>query len=125
MNRHQTKTILVVDDSASLRMVLKLALAGAGYEIIEAEDGQGALDCLDGRKIHLIICDVNMPRLDGISFAREKKNRSAYRFTPVLMLTTEIAKEKKDAGFEAGVRAWLAKPLQPRQLLTAVSALIL
>jgi two-component system, chemotaxis family, chemotaxis protein CheY len=120
-----SKTILVVDDSISLRKILNLTLTGAGYEVIEAEDGVAALALLDGRKIHLIVCDVNMPKMDGLTFAREMKKNNAYRFTPILMLTTETGEDKKEIGMEAGVRAWLTKPFQPPQLLAAISKLIL
>ncbi|MBV8035064.1 response regulator, partial [Roseateles sp.] len=83
------KTILVVDDSASLRQVVGIALRGAGYDVIEACDGQDALNKLTGQKVHLMISDVNMPNMDGISFVKAVKQRPAYRFTPIVMLTTE------------------------------------
>lgn len=119
------KTIMVVDDSTSLRQVVGIALKGAGYDVLEACDGRDALNKLDGRKIHLVISDVNMPNLDGISFVREMKTRPNYRFTPVIMLTTEAAAEKKQAGQAAGAKAWVVKPFQPAQMLDAVSKLIL
>ncbi|MBV8037752.1 response regulator, partial [Roseateles sp.] len=83
------KTILIVDDSASLRQVVGIALRGAGYDVIEACDGQDALNKLTGQKVHLMISDVNMPNMDGISFVKAVKQRPAYRFTPIVMLTTE------------------------------------
>ncbi|TLN00885.1 response regulator [bacterium] len=119
------KTILIVDDSASLRQVVNIALKTAGYEVIEAVDGRDALAKLDGRKIHLIISDVNMPNMDGISFVKAAKQIPAYKFTPVIMLTTEAGEEKKSAGQAAGAKAWVVKPFQPAQMLTAVSKLIL
>jgi len=118
------KTILIVDDSASIRMVVKTALAGAGYEVIEAVDGQDALTRLDGRKLNLVISDVNMPRLDGISFLRQMKQKPGYQFTPVIMLTTESEADKMRQGKEAGAKAWVVKPFQPAQMLAAVAKLI-
>ncbi|ADC62515.1 response regulator [Allochromatium vinosum] len=119
------KTIMVVDDSASFRSVVGIALKGAGYEVIEACDGRDALAKLDGKKIHLIVSDVNMPNMDGITLVSEIKKRPNYRFTPILMLTTESQPEKKEAARAAGAKAWLVKPFQPPLLLDAVSKLIL
>lgn len=117
------KTILIVDDSSSLRMAVRISLKGAGYDVIEATDGREALAKLTGQKVHLILSDVNMPVMDGLSFVRELKKRDAYRFTPVVMLTTEVADDKKQQGREAGARAWIVKPFQPQQLLAAVAKL--
>lgn len=119
------KSILIVDDSASLRQVVGIALKGAGYEVIEACDGKDALGKLDGRKIHLIISDVNMPNMDGITFLKAAKQLPAYKFTPVIMLTTEASDAKKAEGQAAGAKAWVVKPFQPAQMLVAVSKLIL
>ncbi len=119
-----SKTILVVDDSASLRQVVNLALASAGYDVIEAVDGVDALNKLDGRKVHLIISDVNMPNMDGITLVREIKQRADYKFTPIIMLTTESQEDKKAQGQAAGARAWVVKPFQPAQMLAAVAKLI-
>lgn len=118
------KTILVVDDSASIRQVVSLALTRAGYEVVTADDGQDALKKLDGRKIHLIISDVNMPVMDGITLIKEVKKKAEYKFTPIIMLTTESQPEKKAEGREAGAKAWIVKPFQPPQMLDAVSKLI-
>ena len=119
------KTILVVDDSASLRQVVGIALKGAGYDVIEACDGRDALGKLNGQKIHLIISDVNMPNMDGITFVAEAKKLPAYKFTPIIMLTTESGENKKSAGQAAGAKAWVVKPFQPAQMLAAVSKLVL
>jgi len=119
------KTILIVDDSASLRQVVSIALKGAGYDVIEACDGKDALGKLDGKKIHLIISDVNMPNMDGISFLKAAKQLPAYKFTPVIMLTTEASDGKKAEGQAAGAKAWVVKPFQPAQMLAAVTKLIL
>lgn len=118
------KTILVVDDSASMRQVIRMALAGAGHAVIEASDGVDAMKKLDGQKIHLIISDVNMPNMDGITLLKNIKQNASYKFTPVIMLTTESAAEKKQAGQAAGAKAWVVKPFQPDQMLMAVSKLI-
>ena len=119
------KTILVVDDSASLRQVVGIALKGAGYDVIEACDGKDALTKLNGQKIHLIISDVNMPNMDGITFVTEAKKLPAYKFTPIIMLTTESGESKKSAGQAAGAKAWVVKPFQPPQMLAAVAKLIM
>ncbi|MDF1762837.1 MAG: response regulator [Oleibacter sp.] len=119
-----SKTILVVDDSASLRQVVSISLRGAGYEVIEACDGKDALTKLKG-KIHLVISDVNMPNMDGITFVKELKKLSSYKFTPVIMLTTESQESKKAEGQAAGAKAWVVKPFQPATMLAAVGKLIL
>lgn len=119
------KTIMIIDDSASLRQVVGITLTGAGYVVVEACDGKDALTMLDGRKLHLIISDVNMPNMDGISFVLAAKQLPAYKFTPVIMLTTEAGEAKKQQGQAAGVKAWVVKPFQPAQMLAAVSKLVL
>lgn len=119
------KLIMVVDDSASMRRVIGIALKGAGYDIIEGCDGKDALAKLTGQKVHMIISDVNMPVMDGIAFLKAVKQMSAYKFTPVIMLTTESAEEKKREGQAAGARAWVVKPFQPEQLVSAVQRLCL
>ena len=119
------KTIMVVDDSASLRQVVSIALKGAGYDVIEACDGKDALSKLGGQKVNLIISDVNMPNMDGLSFVKAAKAMPAYKFTPVIMLTTEAGESKKQEGQAVGAKAWVVKPFQPAQMLTAVSKLIL
>lgn len=119
------KTILIVDDSASLRQVVKIALTGAGYAVVEACDGQDALKKANGTKFHLIISDVNMPNMDGLEFLAAVKQLAAYRFTPVIMLTTESAADKKQMGREGGAKAWIVKPFQPEQLLAAVAKLVM
>jgi two-component system chemotaxis response regulator CheY len=120
-----SKAILIVDDSASVRQLLGIALRSAGYTVIEASDGNDGLKKLDGQKINLVISDVNMPGMDGITFVKEMKQNANYKFTPVIMLTTEGADEKKQAGKDAGAKAWMVKPFQPEKLLQTVSMLIL
>ncbi|MBW3777528.1 response regulator [Aeromonas veronii] len=119
------KTILIVDDSATIRQVVGMTLKGAGYEVMEASDGKDALNKLDGKKINLIISDVNMPNMDGITFVKEAKKLANYKFTPVIMLTTESQNSKKQEGQAAGAKAWVVKPFQPEQMLAAVAKLIM
>lgn len=119
------KTILVVDDSASVRTVVSTALKGAGYNVIQASDGKDALSKMTGDKIHMIISDVNMPNMDGIEFVKEVKKLANYKFTPICMLTTESEASKMQEGKAAGAKAWIVKPFQPPKLLAAVEKLVL
>ena len=119
------KTIMVIDDSASLRQVVGIALKGAGYDVVEAMDGMDALSKLKGQKINLVVCDVNMPNMDGITFVKEIKQLPNYKFTPVIMLTTESQENKKKEGQAAGAKAWVVKPFKPEVLLGAVAKLVL
>lgn len=118
------KTIMIVDDSASIRQVVAMTLKGAGYNVLEAGDGREALTKLEGTRVNLVISDVNMPGMDGITFVKELKNRPATKFTPVIMLTTESGDAKKSAGQQAGAKAWIVKPFQPAQMLDAVAKLM-
>ena len=120
-----SKTVLIVDDSSSVRTVVRTALTGAGYEVIEASDGKDALSKLNGAKIHLIVTDVNMPNMDGISFVKAVKQDPNYKFTPICMLTTEAEQSKIAEGEAAGAKAWIVKPFQPPKLLDAVSKLVM
>lgn len=117
------KTILIVDDSTSLRQIVKMALDGMGYNVIEAADGQAALALLDGREIGLVISDLNMPNMNGFEFVKAAKAKTTYRFLTVLMLTTENQTAKKEEGKAAGVKAWMTKPFTPSSLQSAVSKL--
>lgn len=119
------KTIMIVDDSASLRQVVSIALKGAGYDVIEGCDGRDALSKLTGQKVNLIVSDVNMPNMDGITLVQEVKKLPVYRFTPIIMLTTESGDDKKSAGKTARAKAWMVKPFRPDELLMAVSKLVL
>lgn len=118
------RRILIIDDSASLRQVVRIALAGAGYEVLEAADGREALARLDEGAVHLAICDVNMPRMDGIEFVRAAKMRADCRFLPIIMLTTESRESRKREGQMAGAKAWVVKPFRPEQILHAVAKLV-
>ena len=119
------KTILVVDDSSSMRQAVSIALRRGGYDVVDAVDGVDALTKLDGRKLHLVISDVNMPRLDGIGLLTQIRTMPAYKFTPVILLSTESAEAKRQEGRLAGAKAWVVKPFLPEQLLGAVAKLIL
>lgn len=119
------KNILIVDDSSSVRQVVSISLRHAGYDVIEGIDGKDALTKLTGQKVHLIVSDVNMPNMDGITFVSQVKQHARHKFTPVIMLTTEGQDEKKMQGKAAGAKAWMVKPFNPPQLLDAVSKLIL
>jgi len=119
------KTILIVDDSSSVRQVVGITLRCAGYDVLEGRDGRDALSLLKGQKVHLIISDVNMPNMDGISFVKAVKQRSEYRFTPVVMLTTESQDAKKAEGKAAGAKAWVVKPFLPEALVNVVQMLVL
>ncbi|QSX33195.1 response regulator [Shewanella avicenniae] len=120
-----SKTILVVDDSASIRQVVSMTLKSAGYATIEACDGRDALNKLTGARVHLVISDVNMPNMDGITLLKELKARPDTKFTPVIMLTTESEAAKKEQGRAAGAKAWVVKPFNPQQLMAAVGKLIM
>lgn len=116
---------MVIDDSSTLRQVVSTILTNAGYEVEHASNGQDALDKLKGQKIHLFICDVFMPEMDGISFLKEKQSLEEYKFTPVIMLTTEKGEDRKSEGRALGAKAWMVKPFSSDALLAAVQKLIL
>ncbi len=119
-----SKSVLVVDDAASIRATVSIALKGAGYEVIEAVDGNDALAKLSGTRVNLVISDVNMPGMDGITLLKRLREGAATKFLPVIMLTTEGSDDKKAQGKEAGAKAWIIKPFDPNKLLDAVSKLI-
>src|SRR5512142_1893059 len=107
------KRILVVDDSASVRQVEQLVLSGAGYEVVEAVDGQDGLDKLALGPVHLVLTDLNMPRLDGVGLIRAVRANPAHRLTPVIMITTESQDARKQEGKAAGATGWIVKPFTP------------
>ncbi|MCB1175245.1 MAG: response regulator [Leptospiraceae bacterium] len=119
------KSIMVIDDSASIRQVLNMILSKEGFTVIEAVDGADALAKLPAdSSLNLIICDVNMPNINGIEFVIKLKANPDHKFTPVIMLTTESEEEMKIKGMEAGAKAWLVKPFHPSQLMDAVNKLV-
>jgi two-component system chemotaxis response regulator CheY len=116
-----TKTVMIVDDSASLRQVASIVLNGAGYDLIEACDGSDALIKLKNHHVHLIISDVNMPNMDGIAFIKAVKTLPSHKFTPIVMLTTSSEDVMRQEAREAGVKAWMVKPFDKAKLLEMVS----
>lgn len=116
--------ILTADDSASMRQMVSFTLKGAGYEVIEAVDGKDALQKAQGAKADLVLTDVNMPNLDGIGLVKQLRSLPNYKFTPILLLTTESAPEKKQEGKAAGATGWLVKPFNPDQLLATVKKVL-
>ena len=114
-------TILAVDDSASMRQMVSFTLKGAGYDVIEAADGVEALGLAKSRSVNLVITDVNMPNMDGIALVKQLRTLPSYKFTPLLLLTTESSPEKKSEGKAAGATGWIVKPFNPDQLLATVS----
>ncbi|RKZ89485.1 MAG: response regulator [Gammaproteobacteria bacterium] len=112
--------ILAVDDSASMRQMVAFTLKGAGHTVTEAADGQQALTIAKMQAFDLVLTDVNMPVMDGLTLTRELRALPAYRFTPILVLTTEAGTEKKQEGRAAGATGWLVKPFNPDQLLATV-----
>jgi len=117
------KKILIVDDSPSIRQVVKLNLASAGHEVTEAGNGVEALAILGSANFDLIVSDLNMPKMDGFSFVGRLRETITGKFVPVIMLTTESTEDKKLQGMALGVRAWLVKPFQPDRLISAVARL--
>lgn len=118
------KVIMTVDDSASVRQMVSFTLQAVGYEVMTAVDGRDALGKLNGRAVHLVITDLNMPNLDGIGLIRELRAEAKYKFIPIIMLTTESQVEKKQEGKAAGATGWIVKPFQPEQLVAVVKKVL-
>ena len=118
------RRIMAVDDSATVRQMIGFTLRDAGYEVIEACDGQDALAKMEEHKIHLLITDLNMPKLDGIGLVKEVRRDQANRFMPIIMLTSESADEKKREAKGVGASGWIVKPFKPEQLLGVVRMLL-
>jgi two-component system chemotaxis response regulator CheY len=119
------KVILIVDDSRSIRMAVGDVLKEQGYDIVEATDGRDGIGKLDGRKYNLIISDYNMPHMNGLEFVAACRSVEQYKYTPIIMMTTESDDEKKRIGKDFGVRIWMKKPFVPDILLNTVSVIIL
>jgi two-component system chemotaxis response regulator CheY len=119
-----SKTILAVDDSASMRQMVGVTLRAAGYEVIEAADGDEALDYARQHRVDLVLTDVNMPRMDGIRLVSELRTLPDYHLTPLLLLTTESSPERKAAGKRAGATGWMVKPFDPDQLLATLARVL-
>ena len=118
-----SKLIMTVDDSASIRQMVGFTLRNAGYEVVEAKDGKDAVSKLSG-PIKMVITDLNMPNMDGIELIRQIRATPAYKFIPVVMLTTESQATRKQEGKAAGATGWIVKPFQPEQLLAVVKKVL-
>jgi len=118
-----SKTIMTVDDSASIRQMVGFTLKKEGYSVIEAVDGKDALTKLKGA-IHMVITDLNMPNMDGIELIRNIRAQAAYKFIPIIMLTTESQAGKKQEGKTAGATGWIVKPFKPEQLIAVVQKVL-
>ncbi|NCN10737.1 MAG: response regulator [Leptospira sp.] len=118
------KKILIIDDSAVFRKIVSVHLKNAEFELIEAVDGKDAIEKLKDTKVDLIVSDMNMPNMNGLTFIKVIKEDPNLKFTPIVMLTTESQEEKKKQGLEAGARAWLTKPFSPEELLQTIQKLI-
>ncbi len=116
--------ILAVDDSASMRQMVSFTLKSAGHEVIEAADGEEALGKARTSKVDLVLTDVNMPRMDGITLIKELRKLPDYRFVPILTLTTESGADKKMAGKQAGATGWIVKPFSPDQLIATINKVL-
>ena len=118
------KTILAVDDSASIRQMVAFTLKGAGYDVVEAVDGQDGLDKAKAKSVNLVLTDQNMPKMDGLTLIKSLRALAQYKSTPILMLTTEAGEDMKGQGKAAGATGWLVKPFDPQKLLEVVKKVI-
>lgn len=116
--------ILAVDDSTSMRQMVTFTLKGAGFQVIEASDGVDALNKAKSEQVDLVISDVNMPNMNGIDLVKELRGLSNYKYTPMLMLTTEAGDDSKSAGRAAGATGWIVKPFNPDQLLATIKKIL-
>ena len=116
--------ILTVDDSVAMRQMVEVTLTSAGYDVKQAENGQEALDLAGTQSFDLVITDVNMPQMDGLTLVRNLRGLPNYKHTPLLVLTTEHTPERKVEGREAGATGWLVKPFNPERLLATVAKVL-
>lgn len=116
--------VLVVDDSTTMRQMVSFTLTGAGHKVIEAADGEDALKLVEGKKIDLVITDINMPKVDGIALIKALRAQVAFKFIPILTLTTESQVEKKAEGKAAGATGWIVKPFNPESLLSVLNKVL-
>jgi two-component system chemotaxis response regulator CheY len=120
-----SKTALVVDDSPTMRQMVAFTLTNAGFTVVEAEHGKDAVHKVSGgAKMDIVVTDLNMPEMDGISLIKELRKLAAFKFTPILMLTTESALEKKQEGKQAGATGWIVKPFNPDVLLKTIAKVL-
>lgn len=118
------KVVLTVDDSASIRQMVAFTLKSAGYEVLEAVDGEDGLTKAKARSADLVLTDQNMPKMDGLTLIKALRGLPQYRAIPILMLTTESSDAMKAAGRAAGATGWLVKPFDPQKLLEVVKKVI-
>ena len=118
------RSILAVDDSASMRQMVSFTLRSSGYDVIEAIDGQDVLDKLGDRQVDLVLTDQNMPRMDGLTLIRQLRGQERFRRVPILVLTTESSDEMKQAGRAAGATGWMVKPFDPARLLEVIGKVL-
>jgi two-component system chemotaxis response regulator CheY len=118
------KTILIVDDSASMRQLVTFALNDAGYDVVAAVDGKDALSKAGDGAVDMVVTDLNMPEMDGLELIRQLRSQPSYKFTPIVMLTTESQETKKQEGKTAGASGWIVKPFTPEQLVGVVKRFI-
>jgi two-component system, chemotaxis family, chemotaxis protein CheY len=118
------RKLLIVDDSASMRQLVSFALKSAGYEVVDAINGKDALGKLAATKVDMVVTDLNMPEMDGITLIRELRGNPTYKFTPVVMLTTESQESRKQEGKQAGASGWIVKPFTPDQLIDTVKRFV-
>jgi len=118
------KTILAVDDSSSLRQMVAFSLKAAGYQVVEAVDGQDGLDKARQQTVDLVLTDQNMPRMDGLTLIKSLRGLPTYQKVPILMLTTESSEDMKSKGRAAGANGWLVKPFDPQRLIEVVKKVI-
>jgi two-component system chemotaxis response regulator CheY len=115
--------IMTVDDSASVRQMVSFTLKNEGYDVVEASDGKDALSKLTP-DVKMVVTDLNMPNMDGITLIKEVRKNPAFKFTPIVLLTTESQDAKKQEGKAAGATGWIVKPFKPEQLLAVVKKLM-
>ncbi len=118
------RTVLIVDDSASMRQLVSFALKDAGYEVIAAVDGKDALTKVNGNNVDMVVTDLNMPNMDGIELIRQLRVRPESKFKPIVMLTTESQDSKKQEGRLAGASGWIVKPFSPEKLVEVIKKFI-
>jgi two-component system chemotaxis response regulator CheY len=118
------KRILAVDDSATMRQLIRMTLTRAGYEVVEAEDGAKGLQKASGEAFDMVLSDINMPHMDGLELLRNLRRMTPYKFTPIVLVTTESQLEKKQEGKRAGATGWIVKPFEPEQLLAVVAKVL-
>jgi two-component system chemotaxis response regulator CheY len=124
MGSNMAKKVLAVDDSLTMRQLVRMTLSRAGYEVVEAEDGSKGLQKASAQEFDIVLSDVNMPVMGGMDLVRNLRKLAAYKFTPIVLVTTESQIEKKLEGKAAGATGWIVKPFEPEQLLAVVTKVL-